>query len=56
MALYYKNPNSFEEVEALYNSIKPLGGSKNKGKDIRPAGDRRRNGSVFTSLRTTATA
>ena len=42
MALYWKNPNSFEEVEALYNSIKPLGGGQNKGKDIRPAGDRRR--------------
>ena len=42
MALYWKNPNSFAEVEALYNSIKPLGGGQNKGKDIRPAGDRRR--------------
>jgi hypothetical protein len=42
MALYWKNPNSFEEVEALYNSIKPLAGGQNKGKDIRPAGDRRR--------------
>jgi hypothetical protein len=42
MALYWIKPNSFEEVEALYNNTKPLGGSKNKGKDIRPTGDRRR--------------
>ena len=42
MALYWINPNSFEEVEALYNNTKPLGGGQNKGKDIRPAGDRRR--------------
>ena len=42
MALYHINPNSFEEVEALYNNTKPLAGGQNKGKDIRPAGDRRR--------------
>lgn len=42
MALYWINPNSFEEVEALYNNVKPLGGGQNKGKDIRPAGDRKR--------------
>lgn len=42
MAMYFINPVSFEEVEALYNSVKPLGGKKNSGKDIRPAGDRKR--------------
>ncbi len=42
MTLFWINPSSFEEVEALYNSIKPLAGGQNKGKDIRPIWDRRR--------------
>ena len=42
MALYYLKLNSFDEVEALYNNTKPLGGADNRGKDIRPTGDRSR--------------
>jgi len=42
MALYWINPSDFEEVEYLYNSTKPLSGAQNNGKDIRPAGDRKR--------------
>ena len=36
------NYRSFAEVVDHYNSIKPLGGKDNVGKDIRPIGDRRR--------------
>ena len=42
MALTYSNFQTFAEVEAYYNKIKPLGGKDNVGKDIRPIGDRRR--------------
>ena len=42
MALTYSNFQTFAEVEAHYNKIKPLGGKDNVGKDIRPIGDRRR--------------
>jgi hypothetical protein len=42
MALTYSSLRTFAEVEHYYNSIKPLGGAKNKGKDIRPIGDRAR--------------
>jgi len=42
MALTYSSFNSFDEVVYHYESIKPMGGSTNKGKDIRPMGDRKR--------------
>lgn len=42
MALTCTNFATFAEVEAHYNSIKPLRGSNNAGKDIRPIGDRSR--------------
>lgn len=42
MARYYTSINSFAEAEAFYNKIVPLRGAKNKDKDIRPLGDRRR--------------
>jgi hypothetical protein len=42
MALTYTKFNSFAEVEAHYNSITPLRGADNVGKDIRPIGDRKR--------------
>ncbi len=42
MALTFSNFTTFAEVEAHYNSIKPLRGSNNAGKDIRPIGDRSR--------------
>lgn len=42
MALTYSNFQTFAEVEAYYNKIKPLRGKDNEGKDIRPIGDRRR--------------
>lgn len=38
----YTNYRSFAEVVAHYDSITPLRGSINAGKDIRPIGDRRR--------------
>lgn len=40
--LTYTSFNSFAEVEAHYNKIKPLRGNANAGKDIRPIGDRKR--------------
>ena len=40
--LTYTNYRSFAEVVAHYDSITPLRGSINAGKDIRPIGDRRR--------------
>lgn len=42
MALIPTNFHSFAEVEAMYNNIKPLGGPKHKGQDVRPIGDRAR--------------
>jgi len=42
MALTYSSFESFDEVVAHYENIKPMGGSGNKGKDIRPIGDRKR--------------
>ena len=42
MALTYSSFGSFDEVVAHYENIKPMGGSTNKGKDIRPIGDRKR--------------
>ena len=42
MALTYSTFSSFDEVVAHYENIKPMGGSGNKGKDIRPIGDRKR--------------
>ena len=38
----YIKPTSFAEVENIYNNTKPMRG-KNKGKDVRPIGDRRRD-------------
>ena len=40
--LTYTSFNSFADVEAHYNKIKPLRGKGNDGKDIRPIGDRKR--------------
>lgn len=43
MALHsLRHLTTFAAVEDWYNSITPLGGAKNKGKDIRPLGDRNR--------------
>lgn len=42
MALTYSTFTCFKEVEAYYNNITPLRGENNRGKDIRPIGDRRR--------------
>ena len=42
MALTYSSFSSFDEVVAHYENIKPMGGSSNNGKDIRPIGDRKR--------------
>ena len=45
MAAYtqpYIRPTSFAEVENIYNRTKPMIG-KNKGKDVRPIGDRKRD-------------
>lgn len=42
MALTYTNFSSFDEVVTHYNNITPLRGAQNKGKDIRPIGDRNR--------------
>ena len=39
--MYYHNFETFAEVERKYNSTKPMVGTANKGKDIRPIGDRR---------------
>jgi hypothetical protein len=40
--LTYTNYRSFAEVVAHYDCITPLRGAQNKGKDIRPIGDRKR--------------
>ena len=40
--LRYRDYRSFAEVVADYDSITPLRGAQNKGKDIRPIGDRSR--------------
>lgn len=42
MALEYTYFQTFDDVKKAYDSIKPLGGADNAGKDIRPIGDRRR--------------
>ena len=42
MGLTVSSFSSFKMVVGHYNSIKPLGGKDNVGKDIRPIGDRRR--------------
>ena len=42
MGLTVSSFSSFKMVVGHYNSIKPLGGKANVGKDIRPIGDRRR--------------
>jgi len=42
MALTYSTFSSFDEVVAHYENVKPMGGSNNKSKDIRPIGDRKR--------------
>ena len=42
MALTFTNFTCFKEVEAHYNSITPLRGEQNIGKDLRPIGDRSR--------------
>ena len=42
MTLTYSKFSSFDEVVYHYNNTKPMGGSTNKGKDIRPIGDRGR--------------
>jgi hypothetical protein len=42
MALTYTSFTCFKEVEAHYNNTTPLRGEQNKGKDIRPIGDRNR--------------
>jgi len=42
MALTFTSFETFAEVEAYYNKIKPLRGADNAGKDIRPIGDRKR--------------
>ena len=42
MALTYSSFGSFDEVVAHYENTKPMGGITNKGKDIRPIGDRNR--------------
>jgi len=42
MATPYIKPTSFAEVENIYNNTKPMAG-KNKGKDVRPIADRKRD-------------
>jgi len=42
MAISWIKPTTFAEVEAIYNNTKPMRG-KNKGKDVRPIGDRARD-------------
>ena len=42
MATPYIKPTSFAEVENIYNNTKPMIG-KNKGKDVRPIADRKRD-------------
>ena len=42
MALTFSSFSSFDDVVYHYENIKPMGGITNKGKDIRPIGDRKR--------------
>jgi hypothetical protein len=42
MTLTYSSFESFDEVVAHYENVKPLRGKGNAGKDIRPIGDRKR--------------
>tara|TARA_B110000858_G_scaffold51037_1_gene59122 strand:+ start:1434 stop:1859 length:426 start_codon:yes stop_codon:yes gene_type:complete len=42
MALTFSSFESFDEVVAHYENVKPLRGKDNAGKDIRPIGDRKR--------------
>jgi hypothetical protein len=42
MAIYWTKPTTFAEVEAIYNNTVPMRG-RNKGKDVRPIGDRARD-------------
>lgn len=42
MAIYWAKPTTFAEVESIYNNTKPMRG-RNKGKDVRPIGDRARD-------------
>lgn len=42
MALYPTNFTCFDDVERAYTTTKPLGGTKRKGQDVRPIGDRAR--------------
>lgn len=42
MALEYTYFKNFDDVKNAYESIKPLGGASNAGKDLRPIGARRR--------------
>ena len=42
MALTFSSFESFDEVVSHYENVKPLRGSDNAGKDIRPIGDRKR--------------
>lgn len=42
MARYYRAINSFADIETAYNLTLPMRGAKNKDKDIRPIGDRKR--------------
>jgi hypothetical protein len=42
MALYATHFTCFDAVEQRYNTTKPLGGTKHKGQDVRPIGDRNR--------------
>ena len=42
MALTYSSFSSFDEVVNHYENVKPMGGISNKGKDVRPMGDRKR--------------
>ena len=42
MAISWIKPTTFAEVEAIYNNTKPMRG-RNKGKDVRPIGDRARD-------------
>jgi hypothetical protein len=42
MAISWIKPTTFAEVESIYNNTKPMRG-RNKGKDVRPIGDRARD-------------
>jgi hypothetical protein len=40
--MFVTDLDTFADLESLYNKVKPLGGSQNKSKNIRPIGERRR--------------